>query len=136
MYARTAFLPPEIMLQLEVELADRPGELAKFASILAKAKVNIDAMSLESGAGMSYASVIVDKPQQARRSLEEAGYRIAERTVLVVRLEDRPGALQDLAQKLGSAGIDIKTVVHLESMGRHSQLAIGVDNLEKARGLV
>ncbi len=124
------------MIQLEVELADRPGELAKFASTLAKANVNIDAMALESGGGMSYASVIVDKPEQARKSLEDAGYRIMQRTVLVVRIENRPGALATLAQRLGKAGIDIRTVVHLESIGQHSQVALGVDNLETARGLV
>lgn len=124
------------MIQLEIELPDRPGELAKLASALKEAGVTLDAMGLESGAGTSYASLIVDKPKQARRALEDAGFRISERTVLVVRLEDRPGAFADLTKKLGAAGVDIKSVVPLESVGKHVQLAIGVDNIDAARGLV
>ena len=124
------------MIQLDVELPDRPGELAKLASVLEEAEVSVDAMALESGGGTSFASLIFDKPVQARKALEDAGFHVTERTVLVVRLEDRPGAFAELARRLGAAGVDIKTVVGLETVGRHVQLAIGVDNIDAARSLV
>ena len=57
-------------------------------------------------------------------------------TVLVVRLEDKPGALAALAKKLGDAGVDVMSAIHLGTVGGHAQLALGVDNLEKARSLV
>lgn len=124
------------MIQLDVDLPDRPGELAKLASVLGEAQINIDAMSAASGGGHSYMSLLVDQPTKARQLLEKAGYRCASRTVLVVRLPDRPGALADLSRKLGSAGVDVQSVVQLEGMGDHVQLAIGVDNLDRARSLV
>jgi len=124
------------MIQLDLDLPDRPGELAKLATILGEAGINIDAMSANSGGGRSYMSLIVDQPTKARQLLEKAGYRCLPRTVLVVRLANKPGALAELARKLGMAGVDIQSVVHLESMGDHVQLAIGVDNLDKARSLV
>lgn len=124
------------VIQIDLDMPDRPGELARLTSLLGEARVNIDAMSAASGAGRSYMSLLVDQPTKARQLLEKEGYRLASRTVLVVRLPDRPGALAKLAADLARAGVDVQSVVQLESMGDHVQLAIGVDNLDKARSLV
>ena len=64
------------------------------------------------------------------------GYASAMRTVLVVRLDDKPGALASLARKLGDSGVDVVSLIHLGTVGGHAQIALGVDNLEKARSLV
>lgn len=124
------------MIQLDVDLPDHPGELAKILGILAGEAINIDAMSANSGAGHSYVSLITDQPNKARQSLAKAGYECAQRTVIVISVPDTPGAFAALARKLGDAGVDIQSVVHLEAMGDHVQLAIGVDNLDAARALV
>lgn len=124
------------MIQLDVDVPDRPGELAKLATILGVAQLNIDAISAESAGGRSYMSLIVNQPMQAREALMKHGYSCSTRTVLVVRLEDKPGALADLARKLGDAGVDILSTIHLGTVGGHAQLALGVDNLDKARSLV
>jgi len=124
------------VIQLDVDLPDHPGELAKILGILAGEAINIDAMSANSGAGHSYVSLITDQPIKARQSLAKAGYECAQRTVIVISVPDTPGGFAALARKLGDAGVDIQSVVHLEVMGDHVQLAIGVDNLDAARGLV
>lgn len=124
------------MIQIDVEVPDRPGELGKIAAALGDARVNIIAIGAASGQGRSYIGLIVDQPARARAALKEAGFACAERTVLVVRLEDKPGALAALARKLGSAGVDITSVIHLETMQGHAQIALGVDDLAKARALV
>jgi hypothetical protein len=124
------------VIQLDVDLPDHPGELAKILGILAGEAINIDAMSANSGAGHSYVSLITDQPNKARQSLAKAGYECAQRTVIVISVPDTPGAFAALARKLGDAGVDIQSVVHLEAMGDHVQLAIGVDNLDAARALV
>ena len=124
------------MIQIDVELPDRPGELAKLAALLGDSEININAISAESGLGRTYMSLIVDQPAKARGILLKAGYGCSEKTVLVVRLPDRPKALATLARKLGDAGVDITSIIQLESIGGHAQLALGVDDLAKARGLV
>jgi hypothetical protein len=124
------------VIQLDVDLPDRPGEFAKILGVLAGEQINIDAISANSGAGHSYVSLITDQPIKARQSLTKAGYECAQRTILVVSLPDTPGAFADLARKLGGAGIDILSVVPLENMGDHVQLAISVDNVDAARALV
>ncbi len=124
------------VIQLDVDVPDRPGELAKLSAILGDARINIDAISAESAGGRSYMSLIVNQPMQAREALMKQGYACSTRTVLVVRLDDRPGALASLARKLGDAGVDVVSMIHLGTVGGHAQVAIGVDNLEKARALV
>jgi hypothetical protein len=124
------------MIQLDIEVPDRPGELGKLAAILGAAKINIEAISGESAGGRSYVSLIVSQPVQAREALMKNGYVCTNRTVLVVRLDDKPGALAALAKKLGDAGVDVVSLIHLGTVGGQAQIALGVDNLEKARSLV
>lgn len=124
------------MIQLDVDLPDAPGELAKLLEILARASINIDAMSANSGKGHSYVSLITDQPIKARQSLSKAGYACSQRTVIVVSVPDEPGSFAALVRKLGDAGVDIESVVHLEGMGDRVQLALGVDNRDAARALV
>lgn len=93
-------------------------------------------MSAESAGGRTYVSLIVNQPVQARDALMKSGHTCSTRTVLVVRIEDRPGALAQLSRRLGDAGVDIVSMIHLGTVAGHAQLAIGVDNLEKARALV
>jgi len=124
------------VIQLDVDLPDRPGEMGKILQLLASEKINIDAMSSNSGAGRSYVSLITDQPIRARQCLGKAGYECAQRTVIVVSLPDTPGSLAALARRLGEAGVDIQSVVQLETMGDRVQLALGVDNLDAARSLV
>ncbi len=124
------------MIQIDIDVPDRPGELAKLAAILGEASINIDAISAESVGGRSYVSLIASQPMQAREALVKHGYACSTRTVLVVRLEDQPGSLAALAKRLGDAGVDVVSAIHLGTVGGRPQLALGVDNLEKARSLV
>lgn len=115
---------------------DRPGELGKLAASFAERGVNIDAISAATGGGKGYVSVLVPEPAKTREALRAAGYQFEERTVLTVQLEDRPGTLGELAKRLGGAGVNITSIVTIQTGGGRVQLAIGVDDLEMARRLV
>jgi len=39
------------LIQIDIDVPDRPGELAKLAAVLGEAGINIDAISAESVAG-------------------------------------------------------------------------------------
>lgn len=123
-------------IEFDVVVPDRPGELAKVAAALAGKGVNIDAISAHTAFGKGYVAVLPAEPGRARDALKGAGLTFTERTVLTVQLEDRPGTLAELAKRLGAAGVNITSVVPLGTMAGRVQLAIGVDELEKARRLV
>src|SRR3989441_3828793 len=91
------------MIQIDMEVPDRPGELAKLAAILGEAGINIDAIGAESAGGRSYVSLIVNQPMQTREAIMKSGYTRSMRTVLVVRLHDKPRAPPPPPRKLGDA---------------------------------
>src|SRR5947199_8577677 len=100
------------MIQIDMEVPDRPGELAKLAAILGEAGINIDAIGAESASGRSYVSLIVNQPMQARDAIMKNGHTCSIRTVLVMRLYDKPWALAALARQPGHAGDDVGRAHH------------------------
>ena len=123
-------------IQFDVTVSDRPGELGKLAAALGERGVNIDAIAAVTGGGSGYVCVLPREPLKARETLRAAGFAFVERTVVTVTLEDKPGTLGELAKRLGAAGVNITSIVTLTSGGGRVQLALGVDNLDKARRVV
>jgi len=123
-------------IEFDVVLPDRPGELGRLASTLADKGVNIDAIAAHTAFGKGYVAVLPAEPGRARDALKGAGLTFTEKTVLTVQLEDRPGTLAELAKRLGAAGVNITSLVPIGARGGTVQLAIGVDDVEKARRVV
>jgi len=123
-------------IEFDVVLPDRPGELGRLASTLAEKGVNIDAIAAHTAFGKGYVAVLPAEPGRARDALKGAGLTFTEKTVLTVQLEDRPGTLAELAKRLGAAGVNITSLVPIGARGGTVQLAIGVDDVEKARRVV
>jgi hypothetical protein len=85
--------------------------------------------AVTSGGGAAEVHVLVDDLAPALEALEGAGVEIAGETeVIVVPLEDRPGALADVARRLGEAGINI-TLAYLATSTR---LALATNDFEGA----
>src|SRR2546425_1453524 len=97
---------PRDMIQIDMEVPDRPGELAKLAAILGEAGINIDAIGAESAGGRSYVSLIVNQPMQAREGIMKSGYTCSTRARPIVRPEDKTRALASPAPKPRGAGGD------------------------------
>jgi hypothetical protein len=115
---------------IAVYLDDRPGELARLSQILGDADVNIGGMcAVTSGGGAAEVHLLVDDLAPALEALEGAGVEIAgEQEVIVVPLEDRPGALAEVARRLGDAEINI-TLAYLATSTR---LALATNDFEGA----
>lgn len=116
-----------------VRLKNEPGALAGLASKLAADGIDIRTLGL--GAVGTYGCAVLSTSDDAaaRETLRRSRYQFVEGEALNVGLVDRPGALAQLADRLGQAGVNINAVVLL---GRHqgkAELAITVDSAEKAR---
>jgi hypothetical protein len=115
---------------ITVYLDDQPGELARLSQILGDADVNIGGMcAVTSPGGAAEVHVLVDDLAPALEALEGAGVELAgEQEVIVVPLEDRPGALAEVARRLGEAEVNI-TLAYLATSTR---LVLATDNFEGA----
>jgi hypothetical protein len=115
---------------LTVILEDRPGTLATLGEALGKAGVNIDGLCGIPSEGKAVIHVLVEDAAAARRAIEAAGLTVrADRDVLVQNVEDRPGALGQMARRLANAGVNVD-VVYLATKTR---VVIGTSDLGKAR---
>ncbi len=94
--------------QLSIFLENRPGGLAKICGTLAEAGINILAVSTHDTVDHAIIRLIADRPVKALLILEQLGLYLLESNVVVVELENRPGALGDIARMLARADINIE----------------------------
>jgi hypothetical protein len=117
-------------VDLTVILENRPGTLADVAEVVGKAGINLAGMCGFPCEGQGVLHLLVEDGAAARRALEGAGMKIAgEREVMLVDVEDRPGAYAGIARKIASAGVNVDLVY----LATRTRIVMGADDLEKAR---
>ena len=90
-----------------IESANKPGELARHASVIAKRDINVYPFSLGLGSRGGQAFVAADEAG-VKSALTSAGITYKEVPVLPIWLEDRPGTAALTAQRLADAGVNIE----------------------------
>ena len=120
-------------IDLTVILEDRPGTLADMGETLGRVGINIDGMCGFPCEGKGVGHILVEDAAVARHALEEVGIEVrGERQVLVLEIEDRPGALGEVSRRIASAGVNLDLIY----VASNSRLVIGADDLDKARAVV
>lgn len=119
------------MMDLTIELADRPGALAEMGEALGRAEVSVEGGGAWIVGERGVAHFLFEDGQAAQRALEAAGIRVLRtREVLVQRLQqDVPGQLGALTRAMADAGVNIEV---LYSDHAH-QLILVVDDIARGR---
>lgn len=122
------------MTEFSVSLANRPGQLAKLARVLADANVEIEAFAAVADNGESHVRFVVASASVARRALSTAAFEFHERDVLDTFLPRGSSALAHTAEGLANAGVNIDSMylLHTNSEGFH--FAVTVDDPDAASG--
>jgi hypothetical protein len=94
----------EKITEIFVVLENKPSTLGDLCSCLSENKINIDAIGLFQDSAKLYVKNI----NKAMKILSKYHYETELREVLRVDLENRPGALSDVAILLGNKGINIE----------------------------
>lgn len=116
---------------LTLYLDDEPGELAHVGDVLGKAGVNIAGLCAHnSGGGQAELHLLVQDPIPAFEALDRAGIKVEEeQEVIVLDMEDRPGALAEVVHKLGRAKVNLVTAY----LATNTRLVLSADNLADAK---
>ena len=97
-----------IETQFSIFLVKNPGVLAQVTSALAKAKVNIIAMTLVDSSEHGVLRIVcTDEAGKVRRVLAKAHDQFTESEVLALDLSNKPGVFAAVADKLAAEHINI-----------------------------
>jgi hypothetical protein len=123
----------EIVKQLSVFLANKPGTLANVCEELAKAGVNIFALTISDTADHSVVRMVVNDHAKALHIFEERGVLAVESKVLAIENSNKPGSLAKLAARLAKAKINIEYAYLATSPGaKIGLLILRVDDTKRA----
>ena len=109
--------------------------MANLSKALGDVDVNIRALSGMVCEGKGILKLLTSDEQATRSKLEELNLPFAEQEILTVTMPDRPGQLGDFAEMLGEANLNIETIFVIDTASGFTELAISVDDIEKAKTL-
>ena len=97
----------EVAHQLSIFVANKPGVLGKVCDLLKKEKLNILAITTSDNRDHSIIRLVVDEPHRALGLLEDYGTLVQQTDVIMIDGPNRPGAIAEIARRLGEAHINI-----------------------------
>lgn len=127
----------ETLKELNFQLENKPGTLAKLCSALANRKVNIVAFQASTAERRSQVHLVVDNLAAAKTVLDAEGLTHTENDVAKVALPNRPGELARVAGWLGEANININYAYGGIEPGTNTPLLFfGVNEVGRAAQLL
>ena len=93
--------------QFSVFLINKPGVLATVTEALGRAKVNVVALTLMDSMEHGVLRIVCHDPETARQVLGKAHDSWTETEVLLIELENNPGAFARVAKRLADEHINI-----------------------------
>ncbi len=117
-------------VQLNIELPNVPGSLAKLSDLLRSADVNIDALCASEGEGHSLLHLIVDDTETAKILLKPV-CKFTTTTLLAFKMKNSPGAVAQIALVCAGSGINIGQI-YSTTNGKEAMVYVSVDDLDRA----
>jgi hypothetical protein len=126
-----------MLTEVVVQLEDRIGALADLGELLGRHDVDIRALAaVKMARGRALVHLVVEPADVAVRALRENAL-VPERVreVLLVTLEDEPGALGRYCRRLADASINLEAVYMAGERNGAKVLVLAVSDLQAAREL-
>jgi len=120
-------------MQISIAMKNEVGALCRLCGMLARAQVNVMGLSIEDCSDEGFVRLIVDEPKKAIKTLDAAKIAHQEQEILLLELENEPGALQRVSARLAGAGISIHYCYGTADLhGRGGALVLRVSDMPKA----
>ena len=124
------------MRDCSIQLTNHPGDLARVAQALSHRGVNINALAAMTVGGVAMVRILPDDIVVARSALEAAHIRFTESEVHIVLLENTPGVLASVTNRLGDEGINLEAIYITGIADGLIELAFVSDNPKKAKKIL
>ena len=119
-----------IRTELSLRLPNTPGALAGVCRLLSDERVNIAAMSLESGGQLR---MVVDNHVHGGAVLREHHHQVTERDVIVTTIPNAPGALAPALRLVSAANVNVEYAYGgADSGAAMAAVVLGVEDAQRA----
>lgn len=124
------------MKEFRVTLSNRPGELSRIASALARQDVSIKALAATASANQVVLHLVGHDVEATRTGLQSANIPFQEQEVMVILLEDKAGEIARVTSDLATAGININAIYLAGRADDLVEVVLAVDDVKKAKKLL
>ena len=115
--------------QLSVFLENKPGTLEQALKTLKDNNINILALSLADTSEFGLLRLIVDKPDEGKQALKARGCTSMINDVLMIRLQQRVGFLEELMEVISKDGINVEYMYAATSESDSAEMIIKTSDL-------
>jgi len=127
----------EPVTQLALFLSNRPGALARVCEELAKAEINIHALSISDTVDHSIVRMVVSDTTKALMLLGEGGIIALEAEVLMIESDNQPGTLAIIAERLSKASVNIEyAYLATSARSKTGLMILRPSNIESAQAVL
>lgn len=117
-------------VDLVIDVENTPGALARVATAISDAGVNIAAATFVGPGDRAEIHILVPHAEAAKHALAISHVAVTgEREVVVVDVEDRPGVLADLTRKVAQAEVNLDLVY----VATRNRIVFGAEDLAPLR---
>ena len=119
--------------QLSIFVQDKVGRVAEICGLLAAGQLNIAGFDIaDTTEGFGILHLVVDRPGDALKVLQEHDLVVKSTPVICVVLENRPGRLARVLEVLSQSRISVEYMY----LGSDNNMFIGTDRNEAAAALL
>ncbi len=127
----------ELAKQYSIFLENRAGALAEVCKLISDKKINLHAICAIDTIEEAVLRIVPEKGAETRELLQKRDFRVIESDVILVELDNRPGATGDVASILSSAGINIDYVyASANASCKKSTLVLRVHQIEETLNIL
>lgn len=120
------------MRSITIVAEDRVGLLADVSYILGKCSINIEALGVDVVGSKAIIALTVRDTKKTMEVLSRNGFQVTENDALVVKLPNRPGEVNRLADRLAEGDVNIEDMQMISNDAEHGVFAVMVNKPRKA----
>jgi hypothetical protein len=120
--------------QISLFLENKKGRLWEALDTLAKAKINIRALSIADTSDFGILRLIVPDPDKAKKVLAKSNFTVRENDVIAVGVSDSPGGLAKILKILTDADINVEYMyAFVAKSGKKAIVVLRTDSISKGK---
>jgi len=124
------------MKQITLIAASQDGLVAGVSKALAEAGVNMESFDAMDVQDRAVVTMTVDRYDEALLALRNAGYDAYSDDATIINIQDVPGALARVTQRLLEGGVKVRSIRSLNRQQGQTLVAVAMDDATKGLDLI